>query len=187
MTIGSIFGLVLGIITSIGGIGAIFLFFVKKSSDEIAVKLTEKYQSELENEKAKIDLKIYISRTKFKAEYQMYRELSASFFAMMRDISVLVSRMPGEKDPKLAQAVYASMIRAQNTLFSNAVFMPEDFFNGYDEILRLCMSQITMMEHRSPTEPLAEKDRIRTEELNRKWKEQNSSIRAYLMTLDVLG
>ena len=75
---------VLGVVTSVGGIGVVIVAAVKFSSDIIAKRLEEKYtlkmNKELEKYRVGLDNKVYISKTKFDTEFAIYRELSKSFF-----------------------------------------------------------------------------------------------------------
>lgn len=75
--------IVLAVLASFGGISGIFFLVVKKSSEIIAERLKKKYDlklnEELERYKANIDNKIYISKTKFDAEFDIYRRLSKVF------------------------------------------------------------------------------------------------------------
>ena len=79
--------IVLGILTSVGGIGAIIIVIVKFSSNIIAKGLEEKYRltlnKELEEYKSKLSNKTYISKTKFDTEFSIFRELSKAFFEMV--------------------------------------------------------------------------------------------------------
>lgn len=71
-------------IVAVGGIGAVFTGVVKWSSDIIADRLSRKYQIQLEKEKEKykteLSRKEYISKTRFEAEFSMYKELSEKTF-----------------------------------------------------------------------------------------------------------
>ena len=79
-----IWKIVLGVITSLGGFSVIFIAVIKFSSDIIAKRLEEKYtlklNKELEKYKSNLDNKIYITKTKFDAEFSIYRDLSKVFF-----------------------------------------------------------------------------------------------------------
>ena len=67
-------------------IGAVIVGVIKFSSSFIAERLHKKYEAELENklETIKITLgnKQYITKTRFDAEFTIYRELSRDFFEM---------------------------------------------------------------------------------------------------------
>ena len=84
---GQIWQVALAIIASIGGAGVIILGVVKFTSNIIAERLSKKYEikmnKELEAFKAGIDKKTYISRARFDAEFQIYRELSENVLTMI--------------------------------------------------------------------------------------------------------
>lgn len=89
-----IWQVILGVITCLGGFGVIFTAVVKFSSNIIAERLQEKYSlklnKELEAYKSSLESRIYISKTKFDAEFEIYRSLSKAFFEMVKDISVMI-------------------------------------------------------------------------------------------------
>lgn len=204
-----IWKIVSGIIVSLGGASVIVLAIIKFSSNILADALAKKYQyilnEKLETHKSKLENKKYITKTKFDAEFQLYRELSTNFCQMVKDISIMIPQgfatYPANKEEKkkyedkLYQVACTSTVNAQDSLFANTAFIPSDFCDGYEEILKLCRIQISAFEHRYNVlsfESQEEKERLlpedykRTGEINNKWKELNNQIREYLATLDVL-
>ena len=141
----------LAVLASFGGISGIFYLVVKKSSEIIAERLQKKYDlklnEELERYKANIDNKIYISKTKFDAEFNIYRSLSKAFFDMVKNISILIPRgvvyLPA--DPKKQRefdeehylTAKKSLVIAQDELNSNAPFIQERFYNEYESIRKM--------------------------------------------------
>ena len=84
---------------------------------------------------------------------------------------------------------------AQDSLHSNAPFIPENLFIKYNEIVKLCQMQLSMFERRwnvlyfasqEEKETFSPEDYKRTETINEKFKELNTNIREYLLKLDVL-
>lgn len=78
---------------------------------------------------------------------------------------------------------------------SNAPFIPEELFNGYDNILRLCKLQLDAFERRWNVlylAPQAEKESFttddykRTKEINESFTRLNNMVRDYLSKLDVI-
>lgn len=69
--------IILCAISSAGGIGIVIIAIIKFSASRIAEKLSKKYemklQKELEKYKSGFDNKIYISKTKFDIEFDLYR------------------------------------------------------------------------------------------------------------------
>ena len=155
--------IVLAVLASFGGISGIFYLVVKKSSEIIAERLKKKYDlklnEELERYKANIDNKIYISKTKFDAEFDIYRRLSKVFFDLVKNISILIPAgvvyLPAdqEKQRQLDNENYLaakkSYIIAQVELISNAPFIPERFYNEYKNIQKLCKEQLDEFDLRS--------------------------------------
>lgn len=196
-------------VASVGGVGAIIVWIAKVLSDSIADKLSKKYQLQLDKEKEKykteLNKKEYVSKTRFDAEFNIYRELSSAFCTMVKDISVMIpagfSWQPVGKEAqkKYEDECYAnansSTVKAQDTLYASAAFIPENFFDGYESILKLCKQQLNVFafrynvlsfETKEEKRKLETDDYERTEEINEKWMNHNGEIRKYLSTLDVL-
>ena len=199
----------LAIIASIGGFGVIFSAVVYFTFNFIAERLQKKYELKLnerfEKYKAGIENKTYISKTKFDAEFALYRSLSKVFFDMVKNISVMIPRgyttVPADKEIKRKvdeehyNTARTSVVNAQDELNGNAAFIPERFYDGYTEILRLCGLQLSEFEERwnvgyfasqEEKESLSREAYQRTGEINNKFKKLNNEIREYLDQIDVL-
>ncbi len=111
-----IWKIVLGVLTSFGGIGGIIVIAIKFSCDKIANSLEQKYTLKLNKEleqyktellkefeeykssldkglekyRSNLDNKTYISKTKFDTEFSIYKELSSVFSEMVRNISLMI-------------------------------------------------------------------------------------------------
>ena len=204
-----IWQIVLGIVASIGGIGVIFSAVVAFTSNFIAQRLQKKYDlklsGELEKYKADIGNKIYISKTKFDAEFALYRSLSKAFFDMVKNISVMIPQgyttVPADKeerrkvDEEHYKIALSSVVIAQDELNGNAAFIPEKFYDQYEEIRKLCALQLTefaerwnvgSFETQEEKETLSREAYKRTGEINDKFKALNNDIREYLNKLDVI-
>lgn len=209
MDIAQIGSIVAACIVSAGGIGGITIAVIKFSSSFIAERLSANYENKLERalEKYRTELskKEYVSKTRFDAEFGIYRELSATFCAMVKDISVMIptglSWMPAEKEAQIKyedecyKTANTSTVKAQDSLYSSAAFIPEDFFKGYEEILSLCKQQLNAftfrynamsLETEKEKRSLSKDEYKRTTEINEKWMKHNGVIREYLASLDVL-
>ncbi len=196
-------------IVSAGGVGGITIAIIKFSANTIADKLSAKYENKLEKalEKYKTELgkKEYVSKTRFDAEFGIYRELSATFCTMVKDINVLIPagfnwQPAGEEarkkyEDECYKTANNSTVKAQDSLYASAAFIPEDFFKGYEELLLLCKRQLNTFAFRynalslmteEEKYSLSQDDYRRTDEINEKWRKHNSIIREYLATLDVL-
>ncbi len=204
-----IWKIVLGIIVGTGGIGGVILAIVKFSTNIIAKRLEEKYtlklNKELEKYKSGLDNKTYISKTKFDTEFNIYRELSKAFFEMVKSIHAIIpagyASYPAKKEARVEYEnecynnASKSVVLAQDTLNSNAPFIPYDLYEKYDEILGLSKVQLGVFAERwnvfnltpqDEKESFSTDDYRRTYEIHDKFKELNISIREYLSKLDVL-
>src|SRR5699024_9480977 len=112
--------IVLGVVASVGGVGVVIVAAVKFSANIIAKRLEEKYtlkmNKELEKYRVGLDNKIYISKTKFDTEFSIYKELSRSFFVMVRDITRMIpagyAEYPADKEERE---------KYENMLYDNAM------------------------------------------------------------------
>lgn len=201
--------IVLSIVGSAGGAGAIIAFVVKFSANLIADKLKKKYELEttkkLEEYKSKLENKNYISKTRFDTEFSIYRTLSVAFFDMVKNISVMIpegyTQVPAdpkvkkEYDKKVYNLALTAVVKAQDTLNGNAPFISEDMYNEYSAILKLCNLQLEVFSNRwnvlylasqEEKEKLDLEDYKRTGTINESMKELNNKVRKYISTLDVI-
>ena len=88
----SVLKLMGSIVLSLGGGAAIALFIFHFMADRLAERLKGKYQLELdkkfESYKANLDNKKYVTKTKFDAEFDLYRKLSKAYFEMVKCINL---------------------------------------------------------------------------------------------------
>ena len=205
----TVFKIVLSIVGSVGGAGAIIAFAVKFSANLIADKLKKKYELEttkkLEEYKSKLENKNYISKTRFDTEFSIYRTLSVAFFDMVKNISVMIpegyTKVPAdpkakkEYDNMIYDRALTAVVKAQDTLNGNAPFISEDMYNEYSAILKLCNLQLDVFSYRwnvlylasqEEKEKLDFKDYKRTGTINKSMQELNNKVRKYISTLDVI-
>lgn len=201
--------IILATLASAGGISGLIIIAVKFSSNIIAERLSKKYElkmsEELERYKSNLDSKIYISKTKFDTEFNIYRELSKAFFNMVKDINIMIpngsSTKPFDKDVREKQEkdsysnAVSSVGIAQDILNGNAPLIPDNFIKEYNELLTLSKMQLYAFEQRwnvlyiasqAEKEKLGPEEYMRTGEIDQKLNELNNSIRDYLSKLDVL-
>jgi hypothetical protein len=175
----------------------------------IATRLTQQYESKLQQEiekyKTELSKKEYVSKTRFDMEFSIYRELSAVFCTMVKDISVMIpagfSWTPAGEDERKQyedecyKIANSSTVKAQDSLYASAAFIPDNFFMGYEGILSLCKQQLNTfafrynvlsLETEKEKRTLSHEDYERTTEINEKWMEHNAVIREYLASLDVI-
>ena len=204
-----IWKIILCAVGSAGGIGAIIVASIKWSANIIANHLSKKYEvkvtKELEKYKTGLENKIYISKTKFDVEFALYRDLSKSFFAMVKDITRMIpaglAYYPANKDDRekyeneLYDKALASTVSAQDYLSSNIPFIPESLYNQYEEILQLCRLQLGEFEERwNVYSDLTQEDKNRipheafqrSRDIREKFDQLNKDLRKYLSSLDVI-
>lgn len=202
--------IVLGVVASVGGVGVVIVAAVKFSVDIIAKRLEEKYtlkmNKELEKYRVGLDNKIYISKTKFDTEFSIYKELSRSFFAMVRDITRMIpagyAEYPADKEERekyenmLYDNALKSTVTAQDFLYSNFPFIPEAFEKAYLEVLDLCREQLSVFELRwnvgylatdAEKRKFSREDYQRSRDIKEKYDALNKSVREYLSKLDVIS
>ena len=194
-------------IISAGGIGAIIVGTVHFSANLIADRLSKKYEAKLiqENEKYKSEIskKEYVSKTRFDTEFQIYRDLSIAYFDLLKAINSLIPcgfsfNLADEKErDELENQILANAsklsVAAQDTLNRNAPFIPEQFYEAYDAILKKCFMQIDVIREKynignlcpDKGKPKPE-DYKRTQIINEEFKENNNNVRKYLASLDVV-
>ena len=80
----------IGIICS----GTIIIGVIRFSVDQIAQRLNQKYQADLQKEndqhRLHIENKNYVSKVRFDAEFQIYRELTSCFFEMVKCVGIMI-------------------------------------------------------------------------------------------------
>ena len=201
--------IVLCAVASAGGIGGVIVAAVKFSANSIANRLAQKYElklhKELERYKSGLDNKIYISKTKFDTEFALYRELSKSFFKMVKAITIMIpvglAHYPVDKEERkkyedeLYETALKTTVEAQDVLNSNIPFIPNDLYTDFEEILGLCRMQIGVFEQRwnafyfvpqKEKEAFSTEDFLRSKEIRDQFSTLTAKLREYLSKLDVL-
>lgn len=202
-----------GIIVSFGGATAIVGAGVKWCADRIAERLSSKYEmklnKELESYKAQLDKKTYISRARFDAEFQIYKDLSEKVLSMVECTYWLFPRcldkvpMDEEERKKIYLERYKNaneaIGQAQSSIRANAPFIPKGFYEQFEEIAMLCLQQynmyawcgeLTQVSKKSmrPSEAMLKEEEkcwTRTEQIWQKRESLMQSLREYLQKLDV--
>jgi len=197
------------IVGGLGGITVIFAAIVRYLSDFIADRLSKKYElrlsKELENYKSYLENKTYISRAKFDTEFAIYRELSSDFSDAVLAINIMVptglTMVPADREARLEldkkhyEAAVKAIVKAQDSLKSNIPFIPENIYDGYNELLKLFGLQLAAYEDRfvvtdlrpqSEKETFSRDDYKRTREISEKWITINNKIRKYLNSLEII-
>lgn len=203
------FRIIAAAIISAGGIGVIFVGVIKFSADKISERLCAKYQiklnKELEHYKSDLSKKEYVSKTRFDAEFQTYRELSRSFYDMVINLNTLTvaiynfvpsTDMDYEKRREYCwKRTIDCLDTAQSTLGQNSPFISEELYEKYSEITALTRTQIeNFYDHFSKVSSLTkddikrlqEKDEVFTSNIEAKYEKLLSDVRNYISTLEVL-
>lgn len=209
MTWDDILKILAAVLSSVGGLSAVIIFVVKCSSGIIAKRLEERYSlqlsKELEAYKSKVESKTYISKTKFDAEFSLYRELSKTFFDAVKAISIMipygVAKYAADPDTRKKQQkeqydrALQATVCAQDTLKSNIPFITEDIYDLYSDILVDCQTQLDVFEERWNVAVLGHEfgestlelaDYQRTKIIVDKFNSLNKKVREYISNLDVL-
>ena len=201
--------IVLEILAGVGGIGVVFTVVVGFSSSLIADKLQKKYQlkldEELEKYKAGLTNKVYISKTKFDAEFLIYQNLSIAFSECIKAFSILIpigiayvpadEKKREEQDNEHYSTARNAYVLAQDELSKSIPFIPKEFCDDYRALLKLCSLQLFDFERRWNISYIGTKEKKsvldddsyqRTAEINKKFDMLNEKIRDYLSQIDVL-
>lgn len=202
--------IVVGVITAFGGCATIIVGVIHYLSEIIADRLSRKYElklsKELEKYKSMLDNKIYISKAKFDIELEIYRNLSSSFYNMVRATTKMI---PGSNDvflvdeelvPKQPAELYEiakqTIIDAQNVLRSNIPFIPDNIYKKYNSLLKECMMVLedyaipildSLIEDKDTAkQQLPDGISTRCNKIRTMFDEINQTTRLYLSKLDVL-
>ena len=201
---------VLAIIAAVGGIGVVITAVVYFASNFIADRLQKKYDlrlsEELEKYKAGLTNKTYISKTRFDAEFSIYRNLTDAFGELVKWVNVLIPAGyesipfdPEEKkkwDEENYKNCRHAYVCAQDELARSTPFIKKEFINEYKAVLKKASLQMLSFEERwnhSFPGTYEEKSRLsvevyrNTHELNESFEKLNDTIRDYLDKLDVFN
>ena len=148
----ALFKIVVAIITTAGSIGAIIIGSVKFSVNKIADRLQKKYElklsKELEEYKAVLENKSYVSKTRFDAEFEIYRELSRKSADMVKQVSQLFplftrdSRDDHDTYKKRRDIALDAIVTFQDALASNAPFISSEVYNLFLSLELDCKIQL---------------------------------------------
>lgn len=141
------------VIVSFGGAGVIIAGATKFSVNKIVNKLEKKYElklsKELESFKNKLENKSYVSKTRFDAEFEIYRQLSLTAVSMVKEIVQLFptftqdTRNDYETYKKRYDTALEKTISFQDTLAANGPFIPEDIYSLFYSLERKAKCQLS--------------------------------------------
>lgn len=204
-----IWKIVFDVIAGVGGIGVIILAIIKFSSDFIAEKLATKYEhkldAKLEKYKSELSKKEYVSKTKFDAEFTLYRELSKVFFDAIKAVSIMIpygmTKVSADEEKRKEEEEYSyqealkAVVLAQDTLRSNIPFISKEIYELYADILSDCNTQLdafserwnkSFLGHKFGESTLTHEDYKRTKTITEKFNALNEKVREYISKLDVM-
>lgn len=140
------------IVVAFGGAGAIIAGVTKFSVNQIADSLQKKYDlklnKELEAFKNTLENKSYVSKTRFDAEFVIYRQLSGITVTMVKEVSQLFPTFTrdtrddyetykGRYDTALEKAV-----AFQDELAGSAPFIPAEIYSLFLDLEIKCKQQL---------------------------------------------
>lgn len=194
----------LWVTATVTGVFAIIVSILNAIWSFIQRKKQLEYDKQLEKYKHIAEKKNYVSKVRFDAEFAIYRDLSKVFFNMVLEIGALIppgySERPVDEEQykKLQEESFRSSAKAhkiaQETLFQNAPFIPEELYNDFRELLQLTRLQLAAYKMRfnvlyvapkEEKESYSKEDYKRAGEINSKFDALNKKIREYLASLDV--
>lgn len=193
-------------ILSAGGIGGVILTIVKFSSNSIAEHLSKKYElkmsKEIEKYRADIENKVYISKTKFDTEFEIYRRLSKVFSVMVKETTQLFPRVTRGDDADIKKckqqydSVIDTIVAAQDELYASAPFISENIYNAFLELEDMCKKQLfdfrdfrlisTPKGYRNVCDEGLINAYTRNDEIDKKFNNLLADIREYIARIDVI-
>ncbi len=193
------------VIVSFGGAAIIIAGIVKWSADRIAEQIIKKkdfeFSQKLEALKSSLEKKNYISKTRFDLEIEIYRELSETTLLMVLDNNVLFQHfeiLPKDEEKRREQRhkdfckASESYNSAVNSILKNAPFIPEKMYKIFDDIRKLCLTQIGLHRHcysgKDHPSLMTQRDKgyMRTDEISTKLDQLIEQLRIHIASLDVL-
>ena len=147
MIVKDVIAIASSILLSVGGASVMICACSGFLTERIAKRIDGKYQQKLDQELEKyrgvIEQKKYVSQSQFDYEFEIYKKLSKAYFTVAVKATSFASNYDKydvisikEKDVSEDEVYALSMAicDAQNTLFENAAFIPEDIYNDYYEL-----------------------------------------------------
>lgn len=157
----------------------------------------------LEKKKAINDSKQHVSKVHFDLQVEIYKQMSETFFEVLIKLSSIKDELKqaterlsleSTKNVELYRSLIFVTSKAQNCLFENAPFIPENIFDKYESLYEV-VNEIFWI-HVDPALGYAEATMTHEElinycnkkydEIEQKLREINNSVRTYLSSLSIL-
>ncbi|MFR9545983.1 MAG: hypothetical protein SNJ29_10455 [Rikenellaceae bacterium] len=148
--------------------------------------------------------KNYVSKVRFDKEFKIYEELSDAFFELVSSVNQLIPTglskilpdkvMQKEREDSYYQNTIGKRNIAASLLQKNSVFIDIEFYNLFNEIIKLSDKQIDIFSQRynlsyiasqETKETIDLEDYNRTTTINETINRLNNQLRAYLKSLEV--
>lgn len=160
------------------------------------------FNKQLEKYKAGIDNKTYMCKTKFDAEFSMYRELSQAFTILVKECSQLFpnftkdTRDDYEKYKPIHDKCVDVIVNAQDKLNACAPFISEKIYTEYRELEGLCKTQLSdfqdfrlrpdAKDYRLDCKDAYKEAYKRTHDIENKYRSLSASLRTYIDSIDII-
>jgi len=146
----------------------------------ICVLITSRLNKQMELFKSNLEGKQYVSKTRFDAEFAMYRELSKTFYEMVYFITELV---PGPLTDKLTDEdekikcetsnydkAYDAFIKARSTIYVYAPFIEKEIESQFKKLWLRCYVQLKVFKKRFKDRTIvySEEDQLKDLKKNRR-------------------
>jgi hypothetical protein len=193
---------ILQLVVGLGVVLAVAYAFITFMGKQIAERFNKKFEQtldiEIEKFKNQLEKKNHISKTRFDAEFEIYRKLSKAFYEMVCNVNgfapcgfvyKLADKALQQENEQMAFSIFSQSLKtAQDALYENQPLVPVIFFDSYKEILLLGRQQATAYEAQfdvlNPCSKETPEVYKRTQEMQDKYETLSGSIREYLFSLE---
>lgn len=143
------------IIVSVGGSSVVIYAFSKFLGERLAniidTACQQKLDKQMEKYKIELENKHHITKEQFNVQFQIYRDLSKSYFQILIKLCAILEEDFYEENSlnfdkkKYEEYSYKNVVvtisTAQNVLYENAPFIPKHIFQKYHELYELMNNQ----------------------------------------------
>lgn len=198
-------------IISVGGAGAIIIAIANFLANRIASRLEDRYQlkldKELEQYKASLEQRTYVTKTQFDIELEVYRKLSKGIFEFIVVLNTTIEDKdyPKKEDMHSAQKLdnesntFKKMVEKaaymQELIYENAAFMPKCLYDEYVSLIELATDQFWVYHHQfqeylagniTQKERVTKADKEKLEILKQRYDTLNQNLRDYLQKVYIV-